>query len=166
MRNIFAFSILAVYLGVASGCGAGRPSKYFQLTIPDNSSTKADPHPYPVTLLLGTDHFPRSLSGRPYCLQFRWPWHGHLRIPALGWTTHRDDPRCLKSRIAHIRSISGCPMPGAATLVETIASVESSTISRRFQEAHWWAASRLNWNCATPRPVRRSGPTSTPMTSP
>lgn len=53
MRHLFAVSILALYLGVASGCGASRPSKYFQLTIPDNSSTKVDPHPYPVTLLLG-----------------------------------------------------------------------------------------------------------------
>ena len=53
MRHTFAVSILALYLGVASGCGAGRPSKYYQLTIPGNASSIAETHPYPVTLLLG-----------------------------------------------------------------------------------------------------------------
>jgi len=53
MRHTFAVSILALYLGVASGCGAGRPSKYYQLTIPGNVSSIAESHPYPVTLLLG-----------------------------------------------------------------------------------------------------------------
>jgi ABC-type uncharacterized transport system auxiliary subunit len=53
MKFRITVSILALVLGVHSGCGAGRPSKYYQLTIPGNTSPMADPHPYPVTLLLG-----------------------------------------------------------------------------------------------------------------
>jgi ABC-type uncharacterized transport system auxiliary subunit len=44
---------LALCLGTVSGCGAARPSKFYQLTVPGNSTTGADPAPYPVTLLLG-----------------------------------------------------------------------------------------------------------------
>jgi len=53
MRHTIAVSILALYLGVASGCGASRPSKYYQLTIPGNASSITETRPYPVTLLLG-----------------------------------------------------------------------------------------------------------------
>lgn len=38
---------------LASGCGATRPSKYYQLTVPGDLALVADPSPYPVTLLLG-----------------------------------------------------------------------------------------------------------------
>ena len=53
MRHPFTVSVLALYLCLSCGCGAGRPSKYYQLTIPGNTSPTADPHPFPVTLLLG-----------------------------------------------------------------------------------------------------------------
>ena len=53
MKHKITVLIFALVLGVASGCGAGRPSKYYQLSIPGNTSPLADPHPYPVTLLLG-----------------------------------------------------------------------------------------------------------------
>lgn len=36
-----------------NGCGATRPSKYYQLTVPSGGTSGADPAPYPVTLLLG-----------------------------------------------------------------------------------------------------------------
>jgi len=39
--------------GLLCGCGAARPSKYFQLTVPSDSAAAADPDPYPVTLLVG-----------------------------------------------------------------------------------------------------------------
>src|SRR6266566_1038553 len=42
---------LAVLL--ASGCGATRPSNYYQLTVHGDLAPVADPKPYPVTLLLG-----------------------------------------------------------------------------------------------------------------
>ncbi len=56
-----------------AGCGAARPSKYYELTIPGgDSATAADRSPYPVTLLLGPlrashlyreDHIVYSSSG-------------------------------------------------------------------------------------------------------
>jgi ABC-type uncharacterized transport system auxiliary subunit len=36
-----------------AGCGAARPSSYYHLTIPTDAAPKADPAPYPVTLLIG-----------------------------------------------------------------------------------------------------------------
>jgi ABC-type uncharacterized transport system auxiliary subunit len=49
------FPILLGTLAVtlASGCGATRPSKYYQLTVPGDLAPAADPRPFPVTLLLG-----------------------------------------------------------------------------------------------------------------
>ncbi len=45
---------LLVLAGVlAAGCGAARPSKYYQLTIPGDLAPAADPNPVPVTLLIG-----------------------------------------------------------------------------------------------------------------
>jgi ABC-type uncharacterized transport system auxiliary subunit len=44
---------LALCAGLAGGCGAARPSKYYQLTVPGDVASAADPNPYPVTLLLG-----------------------------------------------------------------------------------------------------------------
>jgi ABC-type uncharacterized transport system auxiliary subunit len=54
MRNCkFVLLALAAYVGAASGCGAARPSKYYQLTVPGDMAPASDPNPYPVTLLLG-----------------------------------------------------------------------------------------------------------------
>ena len=43
----------ALAVSLAGGCGATRPSKYYQLTVPGDLAPVADPRPYPVTLLLG-----------------------------------------------------------------------------------------------------------------
>ena len=43
----------AVCISLASGCGAARPSKYYQLTVPGDVAPVGDPAPYPVALLLG-----------------------------------------------------------------------------------------------------------------
>lgn len=44
---------LALTLGLAAGCGAARPSKYYQLTVPGDMAPAADPNPVPITLLIG-----------------------------------------------------------------------------------------------------------------
>ena len=58
--------------GLLAGCGAARPSKYYQLTIPGEATPVAERSPYPVTLLLGPlrashlyreDHIVYSSSG-------------------------------------------------------------------------------------------------------
>jgi cholesterol transport system auxiliary component len=48
----FLLAIVALFLGA---CGAARPSKYYQLTIPGDTPAgqAADPAPAPVTLLVG-----------------------------------------------------------------------------------------------------------------
>lgn len=74
MRNPKIFvGLLALCVGLVSGCGAARPSKYYQLTVPGDTVAAADPHPYPVTLLLGAltashlyreDHIVYSSAGQ------------------------------------------------------------------------------------------------------
>jgi cholesterol transport system auxiliary component len=53
MNCKFPMLLGALAVSLASGCGATRPSKYYQLTVPGDLAPAADPRPYPVTLLLG-----------------------------------------------------------------------------------------------------------------
>jgi ABC-type uncharacterized transport system auxiliary subunit len=53
MNCKFPILLGALAVSLASGCGATRPSKYYQLTVPGDLAAVADPRPYPVTLLLG-----------------------------------------------------------------------------------------------------------------
>ena len=46
-------SMAALAAGLLTGCGAARPSKYYQLTIPSDTAPAAEHTPYAVTLLLG-----------------------------------------------------------------------------------------------------------------
>jgi ABC-type uncharacterized transport system auxiliary subunit len=38
---------------LSSGCGAARPIKYYQLTVPGDLAPATDPSPFPITLLVG-----------------------------------------------------------------------------------------------------------------
>jgi ABC-type uncharacterized transport system auxiliary subunit len=63
MRRKITFAALILYLGILGGCGAARPSKFYQLTPPSDKTAGADPAPFPVTLLLGpitTSHLYRD----------------------------------------------------------------------------------------------------------
>jgi ABC-type uncharacterized transport system auxiliary subunit len=71
--NLRFISMLALAAGLLAGCGAARPSKYYQLTIPGDAAPVAERNPYPVTLLLGPlrsshlyreDHIVYSSSGQ------------------------------------------------------------------------------------------------------
>ena len=53
MNCKFPILLGALVVSFANGCGATRPSKYYQLTVPGDLAPAADPKPYPVTLLLG-----------------------------------------------------------------------------------------------------------------
>ena len=44
---------LAIVVALASGCGATRPSRYYQLAVPNDSRMTNVGDPYPVTLILG-----------------------------------------------------------------------------------------------------------------
>jgi ABC-type uncharacterized transport system auxiliary subunit len=63
MKRKFVFPALMLCLGILNGCGATRPSKFYQLTLPNDKTPGADPAPFPVTLLLGpitTSHLYRD----------------------------------------------------------------------------------------------------------
>ena len=63
MKRKFTFPALMLCLGILNGCGAARPSKFYQLTPPNGKTPGADPAPFPVTLLLGpitTSHLYRD----------------------------------------------------------------------------------------------------------
>ena len=53
MRCKIIFSALMLCLGILNGCGAARPSKYYQLAVPGDTAPGAELAAYPVTLLLG-----------------------------------------------------------------------------------------------------------------
>jgi len=53
MRCKIIFSALMLCLGTLDGCGAARPSKFYQLAVPGDTAPRAEPAAYPVTLLLG-----------------------------------------------------------------------------------------------------------------
>jgi ABC-type uncharacterized transport system auxiliary subunit len=44
---------LALCLAIMNGCGAARPSKFYQLSLPSERTAAENSAPYPVTLLLG-----------------------------------------------------------------------------------------------------------------
>ncbi len=63
MRQRIVLPTLILYLGMLNGCGAARPSKFYQLTVPSEKASAADPVPYPVTVVLGpitTSHLYRD----------------------------------------------------------------------------------------------------------
>ena len=63
MTRKIAVWLWALAVSLASGCGATRPSSYYQLTVPGDIAPVADPTPYPVTLLVGpirTSHLYRE----------------------------------------------------------------------------------------------------------
>jgi ABC-type uncharacterized transport system auxiliary subunit len=48
-----ALAVLALAASLATGCGAARPSKYYQLTVPPNSAASENANTLPITLLIG-----------------------------------------------------------------------------------------------------------------
>jgi ABC-type uncharacterized transport system auxiliary subunit len=53
MPGRITVSMLALAVVFAAGCGAARPSKYYQLTVPANSATAEHSSTLPITLLIG-----------------------------------------------------------------------------------------------------------------
>ena len=53
MKYKIIFPALVLGLGMLNGCGAARPSKFYQLTAARERPSEADPSPYAITLLLG-----------------------------------------------------------------------------------------------------------------
>jgi ABC-type uncharacterized transport system auxiliary subunit len=53
MKRKIIFPTLILCLGMLNACGAARPSKYYDLTVPGGGTPGPDPAPYPITLVLG-----------------------------------------------------------------------------------------------------------------
>ena len=53
MKQKMVFPTLILCLVMLNGCGAARPSKFYQLTVPSETASVPDPAPHSVTLLLG-----------------------------------------------------------------------------------------------------------------
>jgi ABC-type uncharacterized transport system auxiliary subunit len=53
LTSKITLSMLALAAVLAAGCGAARPSKYYQLTVPADSAPAANSNPLPITLLIG-----------------------------------------------------------------------------------------------------------------
>jgi len=53
LTSRITLSLLALAVVLAAGCGAARPSKYYQLTVPGDSAPVANSNPLPITLLIG-----------------------------------------------------------------------------------------------------------------
>jgi ABC-type uncharacterized transport system auxiliary subunit len=49
----FTLGLVAAAMCLAAGCGAARPSKYYQLTVPADSAFSANSNALPITLLIG-----------------------------------------------------------------------------------------------------------------
>ena len=49
----FTTLMFALTALLSSGCGAARPIKYYQLTVPSDLAPATDPSPFPITLLVG-----------------------------------------------------------------------------------------------------------------
>lgn len=61
--NRILATALTLLIGFLTGCGAARPSKYYQLTVPPNAASVEKADAVPVTLLLGglmTSHLYRE----------------------------------------------------------------------------------------------------------
>jgi cholesterol transport system auxiliary component len=52
MKPKLAAAFLLLCVALTAGCGAARPSKYYQLTIPNDVAADPPSDPYPVSLLL------------------------------------------------------------------------------------------------------------------
>jgi ABC-type uncharacterized transport system auxiliary subunit len=53
MKNTFLLFALTLSIGVLAGCGAARPNKFYQITVPSDTGQGSHPAPFPVTLLVG-----------------------------------------------------------------------------------------------------------------
>ena len=53
MKTATLFCVLLLCISLGAGCGAARPSKYYQLTVPIDAAPPTGSAPYHVTLMLG-----------------------------------------------------------------------------------------------------------------
>lgn len=63
MKQWAMLTAVTLCLGILNSCGAARPSRFYQLTVPSDKGSGTDPPPYPISLILGritTSHLYRD----------------------------------------------------------------------------------------------------------
>jgi len=146
-------SILVLGVGLAAGCGAARPSKYYQLTVPGDLAPAANPNPVPITLLVGrltgpalyrADQIVYSSGGESMGTYEYQRWSepptemiaevilrqfrasGHYR----GVYTLRSDIRgefLLHGRLYDFKEVSGAPIVGRVTMELELRNIKTGT---------------------------------------
>ena len=100
-------TIAALSAGLLAGCGAARPSKYYQLTIPGDVTAVAEGNPYPVTLLLGpqtalTVFMTAGFAGSALAMfAVLRRWDAGVAAAAIGGAVYGFSPAVLHSAIGH-----------------------------------------------------------------
>lgn len=143
--------LTAVGLLTLSGCGAARPSKYYQLTIPAEQSASQSTDPVPTTLLLGPllashlyreDRIVYSMGGQQMGTYEYQRWaepptemieeallrslraSGHYKAVYL----HRSDANgdfALRGRLYDFKEVSGSPILARVTFDMELRDVKS-----------------------------------------
>ena len=164
MRQRIVLPTLILYLGMLNGCGAARPSKFYQLTVPSEKASAADPVPYPVTVVLGPittshlyrdDHIVYTSSGEAMGTYEYRRW-AEPPTEMINDVLLRDLQR--SGRYEHVYSL-------AAMFTGIMCSADGYTTSGRLTETGCRPAWRLNSNCVTARQEALSGTTRTPTTN-
>jgi ABC-type uncharacterized transport system auxiliary subunit len=146
-------SMLVLAVGLAAGCGASRPSKYYQLTVRGDLSPAANPNPVPITLLIGrltgpalyrADQIVYSTGGESMGTYEYQRWSepptemiaevilrqfrasGHYR----GVYTLRSDIRgeyLLHGRLYDFKEVSGATIVGRVTMEMELRNIKTGT---------------------------------------
>jgi ABC-type uncharacterized transport system auxiliary subunit len=144
-------AMLALAVGLAAGCGASRPSNYYQLTVPGDSAPAANPNPVPVTLLIGrltgpalyhADQLVYSSGGESMGLYEYQRWAepptqmisevllrqlraaGHYRgVYMLRSDIHGDF--LLTGRLYDFKEVSGAPIVGRVTMEMELRNIKA-----------------------------------------
>jgi ABC-type uncharacterized transport system auxiliary subunit len=153
MTPKITLALLVLAVGLAAGCGAARPSKYYQLTVPGDLAPAANPNPVPITLLIGrltgpalyrADQIVYSSGGESMGTYEYQRWSepptemiaevilrqfrasGHYR----GVYTLRSDIRgefLLHGRLYDFKEVSGAPIVGRVTMELELRNIKTGT---------------------------------------
>ena len=164
MKYKIVFPALVLSIGMLTGCGTARPSKFYQLTVPGESTTGENPPPYPVTLLLGPittsnlypdDHIVYTSRGEGMST---YEYHRWAEPPSEMIREVLLRELQVSSRYQHVYY-------SPVTFAATISSVDACTISRRSTQKYWRPAWHSISNSTT-RQVAPFGADTTRMTNP
>jgi len=121
MKTEVLFSAVLLSISLGGGCGAARPSKYYQLTMPGNAPPAAGSDPYHVTLMLAPitsshlyreDHIVYTDNGQ-YMGVYQYSAHFQGVSP---WGSNVRGDYILRGHLYDFREISANTLVGRVTL--------------------------------------------------